>query len=531
VDHKYPDLQEAHRLVSDMITGFRIGYQGSRSTFRDSPNLPIPPELEHHIDEDMDKETKAMRRAGPFELDAIPYKNLIVSPIGVVDKKNSSKKRVIHHLSWPRDGSNSSINNNMEEVETIIQSFEDAIELIISASAKGNTKLDINMSKIDIQAAYRIIPVHPDDWHLLGIKWRGKYYFEKVLVFGLTSSCYHWERVATTAHWLATNILFIKLLVHYIDDFLIISINHRIGKLQQDALLTLFKFLGLPISPEKLEGPVNRIIFLGIQIDTVNMTISLDEDRLKQITSSLSDWMNKSTASITQLQSITGLLSFAAKVIRAGRTFLRRIINYTSHLISKHKRHDQQFMLNHSVKQDLNWWLTYIRQWNGMKSIYPIDWTKSMDMKIFTDASKVGYGAIFNNEWFYGEWSEEDQLSAQRESRDSMPWKECKALVMAASTWGHLWKEKNLIFHIDCEPIVQATNKGDSREPGIMSLIRSLSFIAASHNFQYHITHIPGISNVAADFLSRLQVKEFQESFPNSNPLASTMLPIPAHNW
>jgi hypothetical protein len=241
--------------------------------------------------------------------------------------------------------------------------------------------------------------------------------------------------------------------------------------------------------------------------------------------------MNKSTASIQELQSITGLLGFAAKVIRAGRTFLRRLINYTTHLISKNNCHTKQFNLNQSVKQDLRWWLTYITQWNGKKSIYPTDWTSSADMHITSDASKVGFGATFNNEWFSGPWSDEDHKSAARAQRDSMPWKECKALVMAAATWGHHWTDRNIVFQMDCEPISNALNKGDSGETGIMTLIRSLSFIAANQNFQYTIKHIPGLTNIASDFLSRLQVKEFLIAFPNSNRSPTPMLPIPVHDW
>ena len=62
------------------------------------------------------------------------------------------------------------------------------------------------------------MPVHPDDYHCLGMMWRGKYYYDRVLVFGLSSACQLWERVATAIHWIARHHLKLKLLVHYIDD-------------------------------------------------------------------------------------------------------------------------------------------------------------------------------------------------------------------------------------------------------------------------------------------------------------------------
>ncbi len=36
--------------------------------------------------------------------------------------------------------------------------------------------------------AFRIVPVHPDDRHLLGMQWRGRTYVDKVLPFGLRSA-------------------------------------------------------------------------------------------------------------------------------------------------------------------------------------------------------------------------------------------------------------------------------------------------------------------------------------------------------
>ena len=39
--------------------------------------------------------------------------------------------------------------------------------------------------KIDIYNAYRIVPVHPDNRPLLGMKWQGKLYVDTTLPFGL----------------------------------------------------------------------------------------------------------------------------------------------------------------------------------------------------------------------------------------------------------------------------------------------------------------------------------------------------------
>jgi len=41
------------------------------------------------------------------------------------------------------------------------------------------------LAKIDIKSAYRLVPVHPDDRLLLGMKFQGEAYIDIALPFGL----------------------------------------------------------------------------------------------------------------------------------------------------------------------------------------------------------------------------------------------------------------------------------------------------------------------------------------------------------
>ena len=44
------------------------------------------------------------------------------------------------------------------------------------------------LAKMDIEGAYRIIPVHPEDRGLLGVKWKRALFFDECLPFGLRSA-------------------------------------------------------------------------------------------------------------------------------------------------------------------------------------------------------------------------------------------------------------------------------------------------------------------------------------------------------
>ena len=41
------------------------------------------------------------------------------------------------------------------------------------------------IAKIDLKNAFRLWPVHQQDWHLLGIHWRNQFYIDKYLPYGL----------------------------------------------------------------------------------------------------------------------------------------------------------------------------------------------------------------------------------------------------------------------------------------------------------------------------------------------------------
>ncbi len=43
------------------------------------------------------------------------------------------------------------------------------------------------LAKIDIESAFRNIPVHPHDRHLLGMSWNNQLFMDTVLPFGLRS--------------------------------------------------------------------------------------------------------------------------------------------------------------------------------------------------------------------------------------------------------------------------------------------------------------------------------------------------------
>ena len=230
------------------------------------------------------------------------------------------------------------------------------------------------------------------------------------------------------------------------------------------------------------------------------------------------------------MQSFIGILSFAAKVVAPGRTFLRRMIDHLKTIPSSANA-DAQFPLSIPFQQDVQWWCQFLTKWNGITVIPDTDWTPAHVLTIYTDACVVGYGAMFGSHWFSMRWTVEEEQQASRNKRDSMPFKELYALTRAAATWGAMWRGRKILFRSDCEPIVSAWRKGDSKSPPISLLLRTLLFLAASHDFNMNILHIPGVDNVGADLLSRGQVQRFLELPGQHDPSPTTPLPLPIQTW
>ena len=117
------------------------------------------------------------------------------------------------------------------------------------------------MGKTDIESAFRLIPVYPDDWELLGMFWNGQYYFDKVLPFGLRSAPYIFNQLSVAIEWILLNKCSISFVCHIFDDFLIVEppcptpLLDSLCRASLSSMILTFKTLNIPISVCKTEGP------------------------------------------------------------------------------------------------------------------------------------------------------------------------------------------------------------------------------------------------------------------------------------
>ena len=76
--------------------------------------------------------------------------------------------------------------------------------------------------------------------------------------------------------------------------------------------------------------------YLGIVLDTNLMQARISEERLKDILKELHQWEHKTSATKREVLSLVGKLQFVSRVVRPGRTFVRRMISLAKQIPHLH---------------------------------------------------------------------------------------------------------------------------------------------------------------------------------------------------
>lgn len=145
-------------------------------------------------------------------------------------------------------------------------------------------------AKVNIEEAYRLLSIHKDDKHLLGMQWGGRIYIDAALPSGLRSA----PLIFTALTGGSQRILQqggVSYIAHYLDDFITVGPhNSDICLINQTILFETCKGLGVPLAPHKSVGPTTCLISLDIKTDSIAMELRLPQDKPCALKELLSKW-------------------------------------------------------------------------------------------------------------------------------------------------------------------------------------------------------------------------------------------------
>ena len=138
-------------------------------------------------------------------------------------------------------------------------------------------------------------------------------------------------------------------------------------------------------------------------------------------------------------------------------------------------------------------WLTFLSNFNGSSFFLTRNWITSRSLQLYTDASgSFGYGAVFQDQWFYGPWPE-SWKSLNIAELEFYP------IFLSVIIWGHLMRNQRITFFTDYEALVHVINKSSCRDKFLMPFVRRLVFVCLQNNILFRARHVSGIKNDLAD--------------------------------
>ena len=425
--------------------------------------------------------------------------------IGAITKPDGSL-RLISDCRMPIG---QSINNFMSETfkEFSYTSVINVVDLLDK---------DFYMCSIDISAAYRSIPVSKDQWGYQGVEWIfdgvQTYMVDCNLSFGLRAAPYIFTQVSNFVTRCLMRRGFTRV-INYLDDFLVIGSSFKECESAQLTLIRLLRSLGFFVNWRKTSSPSRICVYLGIEFNSINMSVSLPAVKLEKFLREISFFRGRDRATVHQIQRLCGIIAHCSKIVKGGRTFASRLIFLLKGISDPKAR----LRLDDSFKEDITWWSNFAKIFNGQCHMIPYNYGEGVEF--FSDSSQNGYGAWLGLDWVAGYFNSSSEpvgvhsvvgshchwINVDLEAEwDNINVLELVPVWLALLRWAPFFRDKHLVCRTDNTQVRSMINKGFSSNPVCMKILRAVFWICAVNNVHVTARHIQGIHNDFADNLSRI---------------------------
>ena len=349
------------------------------------------------------------------------------------------------------------------------------------------------MTTLDLKDAYLSVPVHKDSQKLLQFLWRNKCYAFQGLCFGLNTA----PRVFTKL--LKPVAAYLRKrgvrMILYLDDFLILGSSYQEVQSHTAMAVTLLENLGFTINREKsCLTPTQVLTFLGFVINSTLETLSLPEEKVVNVKSLCQKAILTPTMPARQVARILGTLESCRPAIWQAPLHFRHLqIQLIHALHTAEQNFDVVISLNHKALEELKWWLLNIDSVNDSLIRPPIP-----TLFVTTDASKTGWGAVFQGQRTNGRWSDDERLQ-------HINILELKAAFLALKSFFKNQSHKIVCLRMDnTTAIAHVNNKGGTRSGCLIALTLELWQWCLERNIMISAQHVPGKLNTIADTESRV---------------------------
>ena len=444
----------------------------------------------------LEKEVRLGSAIGPFNTSPFGSETYL-SPLNSVPKKDSVERRLILDLSFPEGNA---INDGIDKDKYLSISEKLALPSVDELADRIMKLKRPKVFKIDLSRAYRQFFLDPASINWVGYIFNGQLFFDTTLSMGSRSSARCCQMVSSAVVYIFTKWGYFA--INYLDD-LGSAEEEEIAEEAYHKLQEILHKFGLKEALNKSCPPSHIMIFLGIKVNTLNLTLSIPEEKWEEIITIAKSWLVKKTASLKDTQKLAGLLNFACRCVKSGRVYLSRILNFLRTLSKNGVK-----KVPISVKKDVQWWVDLAHLFNGVSLITEVDWT-APDALLSSDSCLTGGGAFFNG--YFTHWEYPKEIVNLKLDINQL---ECLMVVLTIKLWGKYLTRKKLVLNCDNQVTCFAINSGASRNQVIQHCLRELHKWLVVYHCELKVQYLKGSDNRISDSLSRWHThKSFRDSF------------------
>ena len=347
------------------------------------------------------------------------------------------------------------------------------------------------MASIDLKNAFHTIPVASAYTKFLKFEFENTLYKFLVLPMGFRDSPRLFCKILKPVLALLRKDNMIICL--YIDDFYLQGNSFDECLKNVNKTTALLKALGFEISEKSMLYPSQSIQHLGFILSSINMTISLSQEKRDNIKTLIQNSINKKELTVREVACIVGTLIASFPAIEYGLAFHRELEFIKIEALERNYNFNNKVILNDRAHEELQWWLH-----EGIFMSTPIS-HGNPDIVIQTDSSGFAWGALVlgGEEKTQGLWDEKEiELD-----NNVLELKACLLGIQALS--------KGLqACHIQIQTdnttaLAYINHMGGTHSKECNNLAKKLILWCKERSIWVSATHIPGKDNRAADELSR----------------------------
>jgi hypothetical protein len=331
---------------------------------------------------------------------------------------------------------------------------------------------DCYMASIDLKDAYYCIAVYWADRKYLRFTWGNTLYQFTCLPNGL-ACC---PRLFTKL--LKAPLSALHKLGHisssYIDDIYLQGNTHKACSENVIDTVTQFDALGFICHPDKCAfHPSQQLTMLGFLLNSHTMTIQLPRSKAEDIKETCERLLLLSTCSIQQVASAIGKLVASFPGVMFGPLYYRNLDR------------DKQLALQASAgrykaKLELQWWA------KNVLDSYNVISHGHYDSVLTTDASRTGWGTVFNGSSTGGMWSA-DELEYHINALELL------AVYLGLQTYLHSAEHTHIrIMSDNTTAVATLNNMGTSHSTSCNQLGKQIWEWCNNRSIWISAAHIPG---------------------------------------